>query len=156
MVPRTHNRNSWPEILRSTNRLATAAYPSTVVSCCHVYATIARPPRLAVLHSGDIFNPHSALRTAESALSYCGGGHRSRAQRLPLTLPPKHLSRLSPFDHRQVTAVVSGDASVCDFANLNFYRPILAISTDIIHLRSKIMIKYIKYTIKCNVRCPRM
>lgn len=31
MVPWTHNRNSWPEILRSANSLSTAVYPSTVV-----------------------------------------------------------------------------------------------------------------------------
>lgn len=59
MVPRTHNRNSWPEILRYTNCLATVTLPSAIVSRCRVCGT------------------------AQNTLFGSRGGHRFRAQRLP-------------------------------------------------------------------------
>jgi len=117
MVPRTHNRNSWPEILRSTNRLSTATHPSTIVSRCrHVYDTTA-----AVISTpyGRLLRSSSAGRTAENNLLDVGGaavfaGYARKG--FPLPLPPK------PITFRQLT-VVTRNASVCDFANPNCLFP---------------------------------
>jgi len=66
MVPRTHNRNSWPEILRSTNCLATVTLPSAVVSRCRrVRGTTA----LSTAHSSRRQRGWSPVSRAKASLS---------------------------------------------------------------------------------------
>lgn len=112
MVPWTHNKNSWPEILRSTNRLSTAVHPSTIVlRYRHVCGTThdCSLLRLSVRRTCDISDPpqRAALQSAENNLFDVGGAAMvtGYARKGFHSLSLQNLSPLSPFDHRQLTVV---------------------------------------------------